>query len=95
MNSEKKELSLIEIRILEIIRDLGVYAYGMTIHKKLEERYQNKAPSLGDVYVTLGRLTDRGLIANTYGDPTDERGSRPRRLVALTAEGHSALQEGE
>jgi len=52
-----------------------------------------REPSRGAVYVTLDRLEGKGLLSSTAVDPGPDRGGRPRRLVAVTGEGVSAVRE--
>jgi DNA-binding PadR family transcriptional regulator len=41
----------------------------------------------GTVYVTLGRMEDKGYIASQLGDPPPGAGGLPRRIYAPTALG--------
>jgi DNA-binding PadR family transcriptional regulator len=43
--------------------------------------------------VTLDRLEDKGLIETRRGDPTPERGGRPKRFVRVTRDGLAALRD--
>src|SRR5262245_52802882 len=86
-------LGQFEQLVLTAILSLGDIAYGVTIHKKVEELAQPKSVSLGAVYVTLDRLEDKGLISSWLSDPTPERGGRSKRHYQLQALGERALQE--
>jgi len=46
--------------------------------------------SLGALYTTLDRLELKGLIKTWMGDPTPQRGGRPKRMVRVTAKGEQA-----
>jgi PadR family transcriptional regulator len=86
-------LGQFEQLVLTAILSLGDNAYGVTIHKKVEELAQPKSVSLGAVYVTLDRLEDKGLISSWLSDPTPERGGRSKRHYQLQALGERALEE--
>ena len=79
--------------VLTAILSLRENAYGVTIHKKVEELAHPKSVSMGAVYVTLDRLEDKGLISSWLSDPTPERGGRSKRHYQLQALGERALQE--
>jgi DNA-binding PadR family transcriptional regulator len=46
--------------------------------------------SIGALYTTLDRLEGKGLIKAWMGDPTPQRGGRPKRMVRVTASGTRA-----
>ena len=51
----------------------------------------------GTVYVTLGRMEDKGYITSTLDDPPPGAGGMPRRIYAPTTLGrrmHSAWSSG-
>jgi PadR family transcriptional regulator, regulatory protein PadR len=45
----------------------------------------------GTVYVTLGRMEEKGYIASRLDDPPDGAGGMPRRIYAPTALGRRVL----
>ena len=49
--------------------------------------------SLGALYTTIDRLESKGLIMTSMGDPTPQRGGRPKRMVRITAKGTQAAAE--
>jgi DNA-binding PadR family transcriptional regulator len=46
--------------------------------------------SLGALYTTIDRLESKGLIKTAMGDPTPQRGGRPKRMVRITPKGTQA-----
>ena len=86
-------LGQFEQLVLTAIVSLSNNAYGVTIHKKVEELAQPKSISLGAVYVTLDRLEDKGFISSWLSDPTPERGGRSKRHYQLQALGERVLGE--
>jgi len=68
-------------------------AYGVTIHKKVEELSSPKSVTLGAVYVTLDRLEDKGFLSSWLSDPTAERGGRAKRCYKVESAGQQALKD--
>src|ERR1700733_14831408 len=61
-------------------------AYGAAI--RLEVEAVTKRPcSIGAIYTTLDRLEAKGFVKTWMGDPTPQRGGRPKRMVRVTASG--------
>jgi DNA-binding PadR family transcriptional regulator len=74
-----------ELLVMSAVLRLDNNAYGVPIVQELERnRY---AMSVATVYVVLGRLEQRGLVASTMGDATPERGGRAKRYFRVTAKG--------
>ncbi len=69
-------------------------AYSVTVQEDLEGRL-GKSASLGMIYTTLKRLEDRGFVKSELGDPTSERGGRPKRLFWMTGAGATALNSAK
>jgi PadR family transcriptional regulator PadR len=65
-------------------------AYGASIRQELKAR-GNRDVSPGAIFTTLERLEARALVTSRYGDPSPERGGRPKRFYELTADGRRAL----
>jgi DNA-binding PadR family transcriptional regulator len=74
--------------ILAVVR-LGANAYGMRVRQEIAER-TGRDVTIGAVYATLERLTDKGLLAASMSDPTPERGGRAKRSFTLTGAGMEA-----
>jgi PadR family transcriptional regulator, regulatory protein PadR len=75
-----------EYLLLAASQRLGNDAYGAAIRTEIERAIE--APcSAGALYTTLDRLEAKGLIRTWMGDPTPQRGGRPKRLVRVTAKG--------
>jgi DNA-binding PadR family transcriptional regulator len=75
-----------EYLLLTAAARLGEDAYGAAIRHEIEAATGN-ACSIGALYTTLDRLEAKGLIKTWMGDPTPQRGGRPKRLVRVTASG--------
>lgn len=75
--------------LLALVR-LGNGAYGAAILREIRERTGRDA-SVGTVYMTLGRLEKKKMIASYIGTPSPERGGRRRRHYLIDSEGQKAL----
>ena len=75
-----------EYLLLSAAARLGESAYGAAIRREIEGA--TRCPcSVGALYTTLDRLEAKGLVATWMGEPTPQRGGRPKRMVRVTAEG--------
>jgi DNA-binding PadR family transcriptional regulator len=75
--------------MLTAVARLGEGAYGVAIRQEIEEA-TGRACSLGALYTTLDRLEAKGLITTAMGEPTPQRGGRPKRMVRITPSGTEA-----
>src|SRR5215813_5818179 len=75
-----------EYLILSAATRLREGAYGAAIRQEIEEATRQRC-SIGALYTTLDRLESKGLIKTWMGDPTPQRGGRPKRMVRVTANG--------
>jgi len=79
-----------EIYVLLAVARLGSEAYGITIRRDIESR-TGRDVAVGAVYATLGRLQDKGFVANAVSAPQPVQGGRARKHFHLTAGGRRAL----
>jgi PadR family transcriptional regulator PadR len=68
---------------------LGEDAYGAAIRLEIEGATKRRC-SIGALYTTLDRLEAKGFLKTWMGDPTPQRGGRPKRMVRVTAKGIQA-----
>jgi DNA-binding PadR family transcriptional regulator len=78
-----------EYLMLTAAARLGPDAYGAAIREAIQEA-TGQPCSMGALYTTLDRLEKKGLIRTWMGDPTPQRGGRPKRMVEVTAKGKRA-----
>jgi DNA-binding PadR family transcriptional regulator len=81
-----------EYLILSAAVRLQENAYGAAIRQEVETASKRRC-SIGALYTTLDRLENKGLIKTAMGDPTPQRGGRPKRMVRLTGKGVQAASE--
>ena len=86
-------LGQFEQLVLTAVVSQGDNAYGVSIHKKVEELLAPKSVTLAAVYVTLDRLERKGHLSSWLSEPTAERGGRTKRCYAVEASGERALKD--
>jgi len=75
-----------EYLLLSAAARLGDEAYGAAIRQEIETATGSRC-SIGALYTTLDRLEAKGFVSTRMGDPTPQRGGRPKRMVRITAKG--------
>jgi PadR family transcriptional regulator PadR len=75
-----------EYLMLTAVARLGDDAYGVTIRGAIEDA-TGQPCSIGALYTTIDRLEKKGLVRTSMGDPTPQRGGRPKRMVRITTKG--------
>jgi PadR family transcriptional regulator PadR len=68
----------------------GRQAYALSIQDEIKAH--GHTLTLGVLYTVLNRLERRGLVRHRDGDPTPERGNRPKRYYSLTGAGVRELR---
>jgi PadR family transcriptional regulator PadR len=66
--------------------------YAVTIADEMKRRFA-RTVSLGAIYATVDRLEKKGFVSSRLGDPTPERGGKPKRFYSIEAPGHQALAD--
>jgi DNA-binding PadR family transcriptional regulator len=75
-----------EYLLISAAARLGDDAYGVSMRAQIQEA-TGRPCSLGALYTTIDRLEDKGFLTTWMGDPTPQRGGRPKRMVRVTARG--------
>ena len=75
-----------EYLLLSAASRLGDKAYGVPIRRAVEDATGSNC-SAGSLYTTLDRLEQKGMIETSMGEPTPQRGGRPKRMVRVTSKG--------
>jgi DNA-binding PadR family transcriptional regulator len=89
--SDRDPLGEFERLVLLAVLDLAGDAYAVPVRRETVRR-AGRPISRGAVYVTLGRLEQKGYLDSWLGDPTPERGGRAKRLYRLRPAGLAALR---
>ena len=80
-----------ELLLLTVLR-LKDGAYGVAIKENIKE-VTGKTVPYGTLYFLLDKLTVKGHVDKTLGDPTPERGGRRKTFYAITDKGVDALKQ--
>ena len=88
----QKTLGEFEEVVLLIVAILNGNAYSVGIITEIDERL-NRNVSLGAIQTVLKRLENKGLLKSEFGDATNERGGKRKRLYEVTAEGQKIIDE--
>ena len=89
---KSEHLSDFELYVMLAVAALGDNAYGVTIATRIGERTARDV-SIGAVYATIGRLSDKGFVVFHFSDPEPTPGGRARKLITLTPAGARALRQ--
>ena len=81
-----------EYLLLTAAARLGEDAYGAAIRQEIED-VTGRRCSIGALYTTLDRLEAKAFIKTRMGNPTPQRGGRPKRMVRVTSQGVRAASD--
>lgn len=88
--SDRDFLGEFEHVVLLALLRLADGAYGVSVREEIEQR-TGRDVSIGAIYATLARLERKGYVKSHLGDPTPERGGRPKRFFRVSAKGMAAV----
>ncbi|NVK85364.1 MAG: helix-turn-helix transcriptional regulator [Cytophagia bacterium] len=83
---EFEELVLLTVLVLE------EEAYGVEIKRELEERL-SESLSVGSIQSALKRLEEKGYLESEFGEATQKRGGKRKRIYSVTSSGKQVLNE--
>lgn len=78
--------------VLLIVAILHGDAYSVSIIAEMAQRL-NRNVSLGAIQTVLKRLENKGLLESKFGNATNERGGKRKRLYTITARGQDLLDQ--
>jgi DNA-binding PadR family transcriptional regulator len=88
----QKTLGEFEEVVLLVVAILNGDAYSVGVIAEIDERL-NRNVSLGAIQTVLKRLENKGLLKSEFGDATNERGGKRKRLYEVTAEGQKIIDQ--
>src|SRR3954447_6663345 len=83
-----------ELLVLLALIRLKDDAYGVPISDAIEQS-SGREVAIGSVYITLGRLADKGLVSSRLGESTAERGGRAKTYFRVTAKGLREVRQAQ
>ena len=94
MTKKEPPVTLAEFELLVMVAALRLgadEAHAVSIAADITER-TGRIVRRANVYMTLQRLEEKGLLTTALGEARPERGGKPRRLVTPTREGVAAVR---
>lgn len=88
----KTNLGEFEELVLLTVIVLQERAYGVEVKRELEERL-SKVLSVGSIQSALKRMEEKGFLTSVFGDATNKRGGKRKRIYSATAYAHRTLSE--
>ena len=67
-------------------------AYGVEIKRELEQRLNEKL-SVGSIQSALKRMEQKGFLTSEFGEATQKRGGKRKRIYSATPYAHRILAE--
>jgi PadR family transcriptional regulator, regulatory protein PadR len=85
---EFEEIVLLAVGILQDM------AYGVGICKEIENQ-TGRSVNIGAVHTARHRLEEKGFLKSKFGEATEVRGGKRKRIFTLTPYGIKALREAQ
>ncbi len=89
---KKTKLGEFEELVLLTVAGLQEEAYGVEIKRELEGRLKAKL-SVGSIQSALKRMEQKGFLTSVFGDATQKRGGKRKRIYSTTSYAHRILAE--
>jgi PadR family transcriptional regulator PadR len=89
---KKTKLGEFEELVLLTVASLQEEAYGVEIKRELEERLKEKL-SVGSIQSALKRMEEKGFLTSAFGEATQKRGGKRKRIYTATSYAHRVLKE--
>lgn len=89
---KKTKLGEFEELVLMTVIVLQSEAYGVEIKRELEARL-NETLSVGSIQSALKRMEEKGFLKSEFGEATQKRGGKRKRIYEATPYAHQVLQD--
>src|SRR5215510_16080875 len=89
---KKTKLGEFEELVLLTVASLQANAYGVEIKRELERRLREKL-SVGSIQSALKRMEEKGFLTSEWGESTQKRGGKRKRIYSATPYAHRVLEE--
>lgn len=89
---KKTKLGEFEELVLMTVVVLQLEAYGVEIKRELEERL-NQTLSVGSIQSALKRMEEKGFLTSEFGEASQKRGGKRKRIYDATPYAHQILKE--
>jgi len=88
---KKTKLGEFEELVLLTVAALQQDAHGVEIKRELESRL-HETLSVGSIQSALKRMEDKGYLTSQFGEATQKRGGKRKRIYATTSHGRKILE---
>lgn len=89
---KKTKLGEFEELVLLTVAALQEEAYGVEIKRELEERLKTTL-SVGSIQSALKRMEEKGFLTSQFGEATQKRGGKRKRIYCTTSYARKVLAE--
>jgi DNA-binding PadR family transcriptional regulator len=89
---KKTKLGEFEELVLLTVVVLSQDAYGVEIKRELEDRLKDRL-SVGSIQSALKRMEDKGLLTSEFGEASNKRGGKRKRIYTATPHALQVLAE--
>lgn len=89
---KKTKLGEFEELVLLTVAALQQDAFGVEIKRELEDRLKLKL-SVGSIQSALKRMEEKGFLTSQFGEATQKRGGKRKRIYTTTSQAHKVLAE--
>ena len=89
---KKTKLGEFEELVLLTVAALQEEAYGVEIKRELEKRLKQRL-SVGSIQSALKRMEEKGFLTSAFGEATQKRGGKRKRIYKTTSYAHKVLKE--
>lgn len=89
---KKTKLGEFEEMVLLAVILLKEEAYGVEIKRELESRLKERL-SVGSIQSALKRMEEKGFLNSEFGEATNKRGGKRKRIYTATPRAHKVLSE--
>jgi len=89
---KKTKLGEFEELVLMTVVVLQAEAYGVEIKRELEDRLKETL-SVGSIQSALKRMEEKGFLTSEFGEATQKRGGKRKRIYSATPYAHRILEE--
>lgn len=89
---KKTKLGEFEELVLLTVAALQQDAYGVEIKRELEDRLKYRL-SVGSIQSALKRMEEKGFLTSQFGEATQKRGGKRKRIYATTSHARKVLEE--
>ena len=89
---KKTQLGEFEELVLLTVVYLQEDAYGVEIKRELEDRLKQQL-SVGSIQSALKRMEQKGFLKSVFGEPTEKRGGKRKRIYTATPYAHKILAD--